>query len=230
MDDVARLAQSGAEEGIVVVADEQTAGRGRAGRSWHAPPGTALLCSILLRPAVTPDRLSVLPLLAGVAVAEAIEARAPVECRLKWPNDLWIQERKVGGVLMTARTKEAVDYVVLGIGVNLVGHPDDMPTGATSIQAEADVTVTPRKLLLTLLATLQSRYDGYLRSHGVFDVRPWKERAALIGERVTIADRDEVITGIFVGVDVDGALLLDIESGMRRVVAGDMSRGPVRTR
>src|SRR3954447_17968735 len=165
MDDLVRLAQSGADEGIVVVADEQTAGRGRGGRAWHAAPGTALLCSILLRPSVTPDRLSVLPLLAGVVVAEAIEARAPVECRLKWPNDVWIHERKVGGVLMTARTKAvSIDYVVLGIGVNLVGPQAALSPGATSIEAESEIIVSRDDLLKALLTKLQGRNDEYVNN------------------------------------------------------------------
>jgi BirA family biotin operon repressor/biotin-[acetyl-CoA-carboxylase] ligase len=172
----------------------------------------------------------VLPLLAGVAVAEAIEACAPVECRLKWPNDVWIHERKVGGVLMTARTKAvSIDYVVLGIGVNLVGPQTTLPPGATSIETELEIIVSRDDLLKALLTKLQVRYDKYLNNSGVFHLEPWINRAALFGETVTVSDRGEGLTGVFVGVDRDGALLIRIDGRLHRVVAGDMSRGPVRS-
>lgn len=229
MDDITRLAELGAAEGVVVVADEQTAGRGRAGRSWHAAPGTALLCSILLRPEVTADRLSLLPLLAGVAVAEAIEQCAPVSCRLKWPNDVWIGEQKVCGALMTARTKaHVVDFVVLGIGVNLTSGFEDLVPGATSIKAESGVEIEPTKMLTVLLAELQRHYDCFRQSPGGFQVSQWTERAALLNEAVEVADRGEVLTGTFVGVDDRGALRLETRDGLRNVVVGDLSRGPTR--
>src|SRR5215212_8533594 len=159
MDDAERLAVAGAEEGLIVVADEQTAGRGRAGRSWHAPPGTALLCSVLLRPPLPPDRLSTLPLIAGVAVAEAIEDCAPVTCRLKWPNDIWIEDRKVAGILMNAATTAGtVDRVVLGIGVNLTARQDELPPNATSLAVSSGIVVSPMDLLDALVPRMQSRY------------------------------------------------------------------------
>jgi BirA family biotin operon repressor/biotin-[acetyl-CoA-carboxylase] ligase len=229
MDDVTRLGEAGVDEGVVVIADEQTAGRGRAGRSWRAAPGSALLCSILLRPSVPPDRLSVLPLLTGLAVAEAIDDCAPVRCCLKWPNDIWIRERKVCGVLMTARSRaRTVDFVVLGIGVNLIGNPEDIAPGATSIAAESGIVLEPMALLEALLMRLQSYYDSYVRLGGSFPVAQWRERAALIDEQVEVGDGGKVLTGTFLGVASNGALLLQTAEGMRHVVAGDLSRGPIR--
>jgi BirA family transcriptional regulator, biotin operon repressor / biotin---[acetyl-CoA-carboxylase] ligase len=116
------LAEAGAPSGAVVTADEQAAGRGRHGRRWSAPAGAALLYSAILRP--LDERHRLLPLAVPLAVCEAIEAVAPVSCRVKWPNDVWIDERKVAGVLIEARPP---DWAVIGVGVNLSVPPDEFP-------------------------------------------------------------------------------------------------------
>ncbi|MEA2524780.1 MAG: BirA family transcriptional regulator [Thermomicrobiales bacterium] len=228
MDDVDRHAQGGATEGLVVVADEQTAGQGRAGRSWSAPAGSALLCSILLRPSLPPNRLSTLPLVAGVAVAEAIEDCAPVSCRLKWPNDVWIDGRKVAGLLMKATTSvRSVDRVVLGIGINLTARSEDLAPGATSIWAASGVVIERSSLLDALLSRLQTQYDRFVDADGRPDLTPWRNRAALLDQMVTVEDAATRIGGRLHGVDDDGALLIDVAGELRRIVAGDLTRGPV---
>jgi BirA family biotin operon repressor/biotin-[acetyl-CoA-carboxylase] ligase len=116
------LAQAGAPSGTVVTADAQTAGRGRRGRTWSAPPRKALLFTAILRPLEAQHGL--LPLALPVAVCEAIESLAPVVCRIKWPNDVWIDERKVAGVLIEAR---AAEWAVIGVGVNVAVEPGDLP-------------------------------------------------------------------------------------------------------
>jgi BirA family transcriptional regulator, biotin operon repressor / biotin---[acetyl-CoA-carboxylase] ligase len=228
MDDIQRLAAEGAEEGLIVVADEQMAGRGRAGRGWTAPPGTALLCSVLLLPTLPPNRLTTLPLVAGVAVAEAIEDSAPVTCRLKWPNDVWIGGRKVAGILMKATVSAGVtDRVVLGIGINLNTKPEDLPPNATSLAVASGIDVSRPSVLDALIARLQDLYDRFVASNGRPDLEPWLKRAALVGELVTVKDAGASISGRLHGVDDDGALLLDVDGSLRRIVAGDLSRGPV---
>jgi BirA family biotin operon repressor/biotin-[acetyl-CoA-carboxylase] ligase len=228
MDEVESRARLGAPEGLVVVADHQTAGRGRAGRTWAASPGSGLLCSILLRPPLSPDRLSTLPLIAGIAVAEAIEDCAPVDCRLKWPNDVLIGGCKVAGVLLKATVAGgAVEWVVLGIGVNLTGEGEAVPPGATTIRMASGKTVDWSRLMERLLPRLQSHYDRFVLAGGRPDLSPWLARAALLNERVTVVDAGTPATGRFVGVDSDGALLLDEGGAIKRVVAGDLSRGTV---
>lgn len=140
MDIAAARAQAGEPEGLVVVADEQTAGRGRAGRTWQAPPRSALLLTALLRPPLPPDRLSTLALVAGVALAEAVEAVTGLPAWLKWPNDLWLGERNAGdkaaGILATSRLGPAgVEYALLGIGVNVTTPVEALPPGGTSLAA-----------------------------------------------------------------------------------------------
>ena len=120
MDVVDEYARAGAPEGLVVVAEEQTAGRGRAGRTWSAPAGSGLLLSVLLRPDVEPRLLGTLPLMIGVAVAEAVEAFVPSPCQLKWPNDVLLDGRKVAGVLIQSRLSgERTEYINAGIGINV---------------------------------------------------------------------------------------------------------------
>ena len=118
---------AGAPGGLVVTADEQTAGRGRRGNEWFAPPGSCLLYSALLRPFAA-DRTPLLPLAVPVAVCEAAEAVAPVRCQVKWPNDVWVDERKVAGVLVEARPDEG--WAVIGVGLNVAIPQDDFPDGA----------------------------------------------------------------------------------------------------
>jgi len=153
----------GAPEGAVVVTDEQTEGRGRLGRSWHAPTGTSLLFSIVLEPPVSAERLPELSLVAGAAVAEAIETETGLATQVKHPNDVLVGGRKVAGILA-----EAVDgRVVLGVGVNLSQTADQLPdvTPATSLALEG-VVVDRDALLVTVLARLESRYDAWVTAAG----------------------------------------------------------------
>jgi BirA family biotin operon repressor/biotin-[acetyl-CoA-carboxylase] ligase len=139
------LAMAGAPGGLVVTADEQTAGRGRRGNEWFAPPGSCLLCSALLRP-FAPNGPTLLPLAVPVAVCEAAEAVAPVRCQVKWPNDVWVEERKVAGALVEARPEEG--WAVIGVGLNVAMPQDEFPpelreTAASLLPTEAEGGVPP---------------------------------------------------------------------------------------
>jgi BirA family biotin operon repressor/biotin-[acetyl-CoA-carboxylase] ligase len=151
----------GAPEGAVAVAGEQTEGRGRLGRTWHAPAGTSLLFSIVLEPQVAAARLPALSLVAGAAVAEAIEAEAGLRTTVKHPNDVLVGGRKVAGVLAEA----ADGRVVLGVGVNVSQTEAELPDGAlaTSLALEG-ATVEPHALLATILERLEARYDRWVTS------------------------------------------------------------------
>jgi BirA family biotin operon repressor/biotin-[acetyl-CoA-carboxylase] ligase len=229
MDEIDSLAAEGEAEGLVVVAEEQTAGRGRAGRSWQAPAGTTLLCSILLRPAMPSDRLTTLPLLVGVAVAEAIEAVAPVTCQLKWPNDVWIEGRKVAGILITARSAgRTVSHATLGIGINVNVLAAELPAGGTSLLEWSGCLIDRATLLRQLLLRCDAVYHHFCATGGAVSLDPWRARAALFGDAVRVQNGNEVVTGTLQGVDDDGALRLHDEGGVvRRIVAGDLVRGPI---
>jgi BirA family biotin operon repressor/biotin-[acetyl-CoA-carboxylase] ligase len=153
------LVPAGAPEGALVVAEEQTAGRGRLGRRWVAPAGTSLLCSLQLRPAVAPEHL---PELTGVACAEAIAALTKLEPELKFPNDVLVTGRKVAGILAEAREER----VVLGLGVNVNVAAEELPPAlerpATSLLVETGRKVDRAALLVELLARLERRYDEWV--------------------------------------------------------------------
>lgn len=231
MDRAAVFARAGAPEGLVVVSEEQTAGRGRSGRTWHSPPGAALYVTLLLRPSVPPPALATLPLVAGVAVAEALESLTGAQVQLKWPNDVWLgtdpAHQKVAGILLTsAISGHQVSHVLCGIGVNLATPLDCLPPGGTSVLAAGGQHIGSRDMLDGLLAAFNPRYGDYLagREHLVLDA--WRTRAAMLGEIVTLEDAGHIRTGRFVDIDSDGALRLEQDGVIHRVVAGDLTRGP----
>lgn len=232
MNAAARLAALGARDRSLVVTAAQTAGRGRAGRSWTAPPGSALFCTLILRPRVPADRLTTLPLIAAVAVAEAIEQVAGVACRLKWPNDVWLGadpvRHKVAGILVTSSLRgPRVDHALVGVGVNLLAPHRELPPGATSIRAATGVNATADTMLLALLGTFDRNYDAFLDAMGRPSLAAWRARAALRHEWVAIEDAGRRREGRFVDIDDDGALVLESADGRtQRFVAGDLLRGP----
>ncbi len=159
-----RLAAAGAPEGTVVLADHQSAGRGRRGRPWLASPGTALLFSCVLRPALPPSRWPELTLAAARAVAEGVEATTGVRARVKWPNDVLVGNRKLAGVLAEAVVGPA-SFVVLGIGMNVAQRAEEWPpelAGRAVSLAELGPAVSREGLLAGVLARLAARYDEFL--------------------------------------------------------------------
>jgi BirA family biotin operon repressor/biotin-[acetyl-CoA-carboxylase] ligase len=195
------LADRGAPHGTLVTADEQTAGRGRQGRTWTAPPRSALLMSLVLRDPPEP-----LPLAAAVAVCEA---SAPLDARIKWPNDVWVERRKLAGILVEGRPQEG--WAVLGIGLNVESSPPDLP--ATSLREHA-IETRPGAVLDRLLAALA----GWIAADRDEVLAAWRERDALRGERVRWQDG----AGVATGIDDEGALLVDTDSGRRALEAGEV--------
>ncbi len=235
--DVAKeRAAQGAAEGTVVLADEQTAGRGRLGRRWTAPPGDCLLCSILFRPHLPPTRTQWLTMLCALALADAVEDVAGLPTRLKWPNDLIVQSpapnlkpsdwRKLAGVLTeTGVEGSRLEFVVVGVGVNVNVKPESLPTlapDATSILAETGQEVDRAALLAALLAEIETRY---LRLQaGESPHVEWAARLATLGQRVDVTTPAGVLTGVAEAVGEDGALLLRTSEGMlHRLLAGDVT-------
>lgn len=234
MDVASQFARFSARERTVVVSAEQTAGRGRGGRSWKAMAGSAVFATAILRPPVAAHRLSTLPLIVGVAVAEAIEEIARCTVRLKWPNDVLLPVNggaaKVAGVLVTSSLRgDDVDHVLVGIGINVRGGAQDLPAGATTIEAATSVSAAPDDVLTLLLQRFAIAYDAFVTADGRTLLAEWLTRAAFLGEVVTLEDAGRSVTGRFVGIDEDGSLLL-AEPGhpVRKMVAGDLVRGPRR--
>ena len=216
-----RLAAEGAEDGTVVVADAQAAGRGPRGRAWLDEPGASLLASIVLRPRLELALLPALSLAAGVAVAEALTGAAGLMPRLKWPNDVLVGGRKVAGILLESRL-EAAPLVVLGIGVNLAQRmfPAELAGRATSVWLATGCLVERDTLLPALLDTWD-HWRWRLEREGFAPVRErWRALADTLGRTVTV----DGVTGLAVDVDTTGALVVDDAEGRRRrILAGDIS-------
>lgn len=222
-----RLAQAGAPEGLLVVAEAQTAGRGRAGRSWLTPPGTALAFSLVLRPKVEAAQASRLTMLAGVVVCEAIEQAAPVSAELKWPNDVLVGGRKAGGILVEAEMiGDRLAFAIVGVGlnVNAAPPPEAVHFPATSLRDEAGRPVERLPLLRAILTRLEARYPG-LASAGL--PAAWRSRLKMLGRPVVVHGPEGELAGMAEDVDADGALVLRLDSGeRRRILAGDARLRP----
>lgn len=221
------LAQGGAPEGTVVLADHQTAGRGRLQRSWQSPPGCNLYFSVILRPAIPPHDASQVTLVAGVAVAEALSAVCPERVRIKWPNDLLIGGRKVCGILTETRMAAGgIDSIIVGVGLNVnIQRADFNPAHretATSLREETGRDHSREDLLFLLCERFEQWYEIFLHD-GFEPVREgWLARVEMAGKRLRVLFREEVQEGTFAGIDRDGALLIADEQGaVRRVTAGD---------
>jgi BirA family biotin operon repressor/biotin-[acetyl-CoA-carboxylase] ligase len=205
------LADQGALHGTLVTADEQESGRGRQGRVWSAPPGTAVLMSLILRD--LDERHALLPLAAAVAVCEACEGAGPVTPAVKWPNDVWIDRKKVAGILIEGRPQAG--WAVLGVGVNVTtdAFPDDLAEIATSLRL-AGVETTPAQVLDALLASLNEWLDA---PHDAV-LAAWRERDALKGERVRWSGGE----GVAAGIDDSGAFLVETDDGRVTLDAGEV--------
>jgi BirA family biotin operon repressor/biotin-[acetyl-CoA-carboxylase] ligase len=223
-DEAKRLARDGAPDWTVVWTREQFAGRGRRGRQWVDVPGN-LFVSIVLRPDCTPAVAAQLGFVAALAVGEAIGSLVPrdAELRYKWPNDVLLNRRKVAGILLESETNEAgtLDWLVAGIGINVTGHPPETAYPTTSLReagSDADAADTLEAFVQRFFA-----WVGRWLAEGFAPVREaWLRSVASLGDSITARlERDEV-AGRFVGIDDDGALLIETSAGPRRITAGDI--------
>jgi BirA family biotin operon repressor/biotin-[acetyl-CoA-carboxylase] ligase len=241
--DALALARDGAPEGIVVVADHQTAGRGRAGRTWTAPPGASLLLSVLLRP---PARIAGLTTMAmGLAAVEALDEVADVAARIKWPNDLvWpgdgtTTDRKLAGILAEsdwpAGSTADSGYrppgpderavVVVGIGIN-VAWPEELPPDLADIAVACNHisgrTADREDLVVALLQGLDARYDALLAGGAETLLDAWRARSATLGRRVRVDLGSDELEGDAVDVTSEGHLVVRTPAGDRTVAVGDV--------
>ena len=229
-DVAARLAEQGAEEGTTVVAEMQTAGRGRHGRVWFSPRGAGLYASVILRPSPDPANeespSALITLTSGVAIAQAVRAATGLPAEIKWPNDVLIGRRKLAGILAEAAMQGGtLHFIVVGFGVNLqpAAYPPDLAPRVTSIEAETTRPADRALILAEILASIGERY-GDLRA-GRFDaiLSAWRRLApSLPGSPVEWDSSGGVVRGQAQGIDRTGALLVQVGGKVERVVAGEV--------
>jgi len=238
--DMARdLARAGQAEGLTLIADEQTAGRGRMGRGWTAPPGSSLLISVLLRPSwLEPSNSFALIILAGVALCEAIEQVTPLRAALKWPNDLLLPVhtasgpafRKAAGILSEIELNDgAIDWVIVGMGINVNWAPQGIVDGkdlgevAASVASALGTPVERLGLLRELLVRLDRRYASLRAGQAGELFEEWRARLVTLGQPVNVRLPHGHVAGIAEDVDPSGALRVRDASGvLHTILAGDV--------
>ena len=224
--ELARLASEGAAEGVSIVADEQTAGRGRLQRAWSSPRGAGLYFSILLRPTIPQNYWPLITFMAALAVGDALREACGLETDIKWPNDILSGERKICGILAEAIDTPSGRAVILGIGINLTENafPPELANVATSV-SEATGSAPEREQILAALLTALSHWYSQLNEPGQI-IDAWSNRSSYaIGKLVQVSNGDDVWQGTTAGVEPDGALRLRTSSGdIKLVRAGDVYR------
>jgi BirA family biotin operon repressor/biotin-[acetyl-CoA-carboxylase] ligase len=221
------LGQAGEAHGALVLAEQQTAGRGRVGRAWHSEKSSGIYMTVLLRPALSPMQAPLLTLLAGLAARDAVLDQTGLACDLRWPNDLLLNGKKLGGILTEMNAEpDRVHFVVIGIGLN-VNHakmPAEIETIATSLRIETGHTYSRVELLVRLLRHLDAYYERFLHEGGAPLIARFAEVSSFFkGKRVRIATATETYTGITAGLEPSGLLRVEREDGRTEpVLAGDV--------
>lgn len=227
------LAASAIEDGTLVVAEEQTGGRGRLGRSWFSPHARGIWCSVILYPEVNPVNAPPLAMLAAVAVARALRRTAGVEAGIKWPNDLLVAGKKICGILTELSAEmERVNYLIIGIGINVNiasgEFPRELQEMATSIQMETGRRVSRVALLQNLLAELEYWYERWQKEGFAPVLACWKELSVTLQRPVRVITLKESWEGWAEDVDADGSLVIRLPNGeYKRVVSGEVSLRPI---
>lgn len=225
-DEARHLAEQGRPARTVVWALQQDGGRGRRGRSWVSPPGN-LYCSLLLRPPVSAADAAQLSFVAAVAVAETISAFIPGQARLKWPNDVLVDGGKISGILLESEpgSQGRVEWLVLGVGINVRHHPAGLDQPATDLLSAGAVSPDLALVLQRFVESFDRWYDRW-QIQGFAPIRAaWLNAGHRVGTPLRVRLSETVVTGDFVDLDASGALLLQTADGLRLITAGDVSAG-----
>jgi BirA family biotin operon repressor/biotin-[acetyl-CoA-carboxylase] ligase len=222
------LGYAGEPEGTVVMAESQTAGRGRAGRSWHSEKGMGLYFTVLLKPRLSPAQAPLLTMLAGISAHAAIQAQTGLVPELKWPNDVLLNGKKVGGILTEMHAEpNAVRFVIVGIGINVNQEkfPSELSPIATSIRKECGRMTYRLELLARLLGQFESDYNRFLRDGPAFVVERFQGVTSFAeGRRVRVDTGVESYVGTTAGLSPEGLLLVTKDNGpLMTVIAGDVT-------
>ncbi|MFK3958750.1 biotin--[acetyl-CoA-carboxylase] ligase [Guptibacillus hwajinpoensis] len=220
-------AHKGTPDGTIIVADEQTAGKGRLGRSWHSPPGSGIWTSIILRPKLPPQKAPQFTLIAAVSVVHAIRKQTGLEAEIKWPNDILIDGKKVVGILTELQAEaDQIKSIIIGMGINVNATKEDFPedlTTATSLRIELGKEIKRSVLLAAILNELETLYEEYLNNGFRMIKLLWESYAVSLGRRIKARTLNGVIEGLAKGITEEGVLLLEDESGkMHYIYSADI--------
>ena len=226
-----KIAREGAEEGTIVVAEEQITGHGRLARGFYSPFAKGIWFSLILRPKFFPMEASKCTLLAAVGVCRGIRRMGLADAGIKWPNDILVHGKKLVGILtLMSASMEKIDYIIMGIGINTGikknEFPEDFREGATSFLNEG-INVSRKDLLAAILGELEKEYS--IAQDEGFDkvLDDWRALSVTLGQEVRVIFGDDSYTGKAVDIDRDGCLLVNTGSEVKRVIAGDVSIRPV---
>lgn len=222
------LASKGAEEGTLVVAEQQTAGRGRKGRSWFSETKQGICLSLILRPLIPPSQISQMTLMTAVAIAETLSDLSDIDIKIKWPNDILVNGKKLSGIL-TEMTMEidAIDYVVVGLGLN-VNNPvntfnDEIAEIATSLFIETGLNFSRTRIIRDFLYWFEKYYNCAQKDGFTSIIKRWKELSDIIGKNVTVDTAASKISGNVIDITGDGILVLkDNHQKTHRIISGDV--------
>lgn len=221
------LAEKGAPEGTLVISEEQTAGRGRMGRSWNSPGGTGIWLSLLLRPPLFPSQAPLITSLAGVAVAEAIRRVTGLDAGIKWPNDILINGKKAAGILTElSADEEKIRHVIVGIGINVntKTFPEEIRDRATSLRICSGRTIPRMEILLPVLLELERLYLDFTRSGDSDSVlRHYRKISVTIGERITLTRDNREFDVMALDISPTGGLLIKKDAGtIEELISGEI--------
>ncbi|MFA5350334.1 MAG: biotin--[acetyl-CoA-carboxylase] ligase [Candidatus Omnitrophota bacterium] len=224
MDMAMQLGIQGASNGTLVLAESQTKGRGRLGRSWFSPKYKGIYFSLILRPNIPPSASPMLTLLAAVSICEAVKKIVSLDAQIKWPNDVFICNKKIAGILTEMNAEvDKVNFVVIGIGLNVNNDKKSLIAQATSLKEQAGQSISRILLLQELLRRIENNYS-ILEDKGVQAIiDKWRSFTLTLGRRVKVYYQDKHVEGAAVDIDQDGALLIRKDSGlMQKVFSGDV--------
>jgi len=224
MDLAMELGIKGLPEGTLVLAETQTKGRGRLGRGWLSPKYKGIYLSLILRPNILPQQAPMLTLLSAVSVCEAVRQIAALEPEIKWPNDILIRHKKLGGILTELNAEmDEVRFVIVGLGLNINNDKKTLLNGATSLKEEKGEPVNRSELLKEILRVIEKNYLIFQEKGPLPVLDKWREYSITLGKRVKVFCHRQHIEGIASDIDIDGGLLIRKDSGItEKVMAGDV--------
>ncbi|MDI6890562.1 MAG: biotin--[acetyl-CoA-carboxylase] ligase [Thermodesulfovibrionales bacterium] len=225
----AGLAEKGEAEGVVVIADSQERGRGRLGRFWVSPPGVNIYMSIILRPEIEPKDATLITIMAAVGCTSALRRLTGLNVTIKWPNDLMVSDKKIGGILTETKTAhKRIIYAITGIGINVNmdqdAFPEDIKEVATSVKMETGIPHSRTEIIIEILNAIDYWYRILKEMRRRMLLSEWQYLTSTLGRKVRVTVGKETFTGLAESIDDEGMLILRLPSGvLQKISAGDLT-------